>query len=241
MPDATAAAADPTTQPRKSWYARIPLYLKILIALILGVAVGEFVSPETAKKFNTPAVLILRLLGAIAPPLILVAVMRSLLTANVKGRLAGRLFFLLVLNTLVAILIGLLVANVIRPGRHANLRPDTPPPKVNVSPFDALLDNIPDSLLRPLVDNKVIGVIIVAVALSLAARKFDQARRDQILAALEVGFDLILILLHWIIALVPLAVFCKVAYVIGTAGWDTFKALGWFIVAVLIALLLQAT
>lgn len=230
-----------SAQARRSWYARTPLYLKILVALILGAVVGELVSAEVAKKLNVPASLILRLLGAIAPPLILVAVMRSLLTANVRGRLAGRLFFLLVLNTLVAIGIGIVVANVIRPGRHASVLPDKPPPKVATDVVSILLDNIPDSLLRPLVENKVIGVIIIAVALALAARRLDEARRAKILGALDIGFDLILILLHWIIALVPLAVFCKVAYVVGTAGWKTFAALAWFIVAVLIALLLQAT
>jgi len=64
--------------------------------------------------------------------------------------------------------------------------------------------------------------------------------RDAFSAAADVVFDLILIILHWIIALVPLAVFCKVAFVVGTSGLGTFKALGWFIVAVLLALSLQA-
>jgi len=46
--------------------------------------------------------------------------------------------------------------------------------------------------------------------------------------------------LHWIIALVPLAVLCKVAFVVGTQGFRPFVALGWFIVAVLVALALQS-
>ena len=48
-------------------------------------------------------------------------------------------------------------------------------------------------------------------------------------------------MLHWIIALVALAVFCKVAYVVSTEGFAPFKALAWFIAAVLIALALQST
>jgi len=40
-----------------------------------------------------------------AIPLILIAVMRALIAANVKGRLAGKLFYLLALNTIVAICI----------------------------------------------------------------------------------------------------------------------------------------
>src|SRR5689334_18689934 len=97
------------------FYRRTPLYLKILVAMLIGVGVGLLVKQKWATRLNHPAVIILRLLGAIAPPLILVAVVRALLTANVRGRLAGKLFFLLILNTLVAIFIGLTVANVIRP------------------------------------------------------------------------------------------------------------------------------
>jgi Na+/H+-dicarboxylate symporter len=166
-------------------------------------------------------------------------VMRALIGAKVRGKLAGKMCFLLALNTLVAILIGLAVANGIRPGRHASLPPGEAP-KLSGSPLAQMLDNIPSSLVRPMVDNNVIGVILIAVAFGLAARKLQPLRQQQLLAALDIGFDLILMVLHWVIALVPLAVFCKVGFVVGTQGFKPFYALGWFIVAVLVALTLQA-
>ena len=217
---------------------RVPLYLQIVVALALGVIVGMFLSPERAVRFDIPARLILRLLGAIAPPLILVAVMRALISAKVQGRLAGKMFYLLVLNTLVAIFVGLLVANVIRPGRHAHL-PSHEALHVAGDPVAQLIDNIPASLLRPLVDNNVIGVIIIAVAFALAARGLDPPRVAQVLDAVEIVFDLILIVLHWVIALVPIAVFCKVAFVVGKEGVRPFVALAWFIGSVIVALVLQ--
>jgi Na+/H+-dicarboxylate symporter len=172
--------------------------------------------------------------------LILFAVIRALITANVRGRLAGKLFFLLVLNTVVAILIGLAVANVLRPGRHGLL----PPGEIHVdtgNPVSQFLDNIPGSVLGPLVNNNVIGVIIIAVAIGIAARKLPPERTASVLHAVNVVFDLIIITLHWIIALVPLAVFGKVVYVVGTQGFEPFKSLAWFIVAVLLGLALQGT
>ena len=48
-------------------------------------------------------------------------------------------------------------------------------------------------------------------------------------------------MLHWVIALLPLAVFSKVAFVVATAGFQPFVALGWFVVAVIAALALQAS
>src|SRR4030095_8733462 len=214
---------------------RIPLYVRIAVALALGVLAGLLLPASWAPHFDVPARIILRLLGAIAPPLILIAVSRALLGANVRGKLAGKMFFLLFLNTVVAIFVGVAVANVVRPGRHASLPPGDAP-VVASNPLTQLLDNIPASLVRPLVENNVIGVIIIAVALSLAARKLGAPRKQEIFKVLETGFDLILIVLHWIIALVPLAVFCKGAYVVGTQGFSPFVALGWFIVAVLMAL-----
>src|SRR5213075_1023405 len=82
--------------------------------------------------------------------------------------------------------------------------------------------------------------IIIAVTFALATRRLDAPRIAQVQAAIDIGFDLILIVLHWIIALVPLAVLCKVAFVVGTQGFKPFVALGWFIVAVIVALTLQA-
>jgi Na+/H+-dicarboxylate symporter len=220
--------------------SKIPLYVRIAIALALGVAVGLVLPPTWATQLDIPARMILRLLGAIAPPLILVAVSRALLGANVQGKLAGKMFFLLVLNTVVAILIGLTVANVIQPGSHASLPPGEAP-KVSGNPLLQLLDNVPTSIVRPLVENNVIGVIFVAVAFGLAARSLHEKRQRQVLDVLDIGFDLILKVLHWIIALVPLAVFSKVAFVVGTQGFKPFVALGWFIVSVIVALALQAT
>ena len=217
----------------------MPLYVRIVIALGLGVLAGLVLPATWAPHFDIPARMILRLLGAIAPPLILVAVSRALLGANVRGKLAGRMFFLLALNTMVAIFVGLLVANIVRPGQHASLPPGEAP-NITGNPLLQLLDNVPASLVRPLVENNVIGVIIIAVTFSLAARKLGVVRKPQVLAVLDTAFELILIVLHWIIALVPIAVFCKVAFVVGTQGFRPFVALGWFIVAVLVALGIQA-
>ena len=96
-------------------WSRLPLYTRILIGLLLGLIVGYLLGPS-AKPLDWPARLVLRVLGGLAPALILVAVVRALITAEIHGRLALRMAGLLLLNTVMAILIGLTVANVLRPG-----------------------------------------------------------------------------------------------------------------------------
>ena len=117
------------------------------------------------------------MLGALAPALILVAVVRAIMTAEIRGRIAWRLGGLLLLNTTVAILIGLGVANVFSPGTGAAVTHPTGPTSLGGDIAGQLLENIPDSLVKPLVENRVIGVVIIAVAFGLAARRLTGSQR----------------------------------------------------------------
>src|SRR5260221_9806750 len=112
---------------RLQWWASMPLYVRILVGLVLGIVVGLALGPS-AKSLDLPARLILRILGALAPPLILVAVVHALLTAEIRGRMALRLGRLLLLNTPTAIIVGLAVDNLPQPGPHAHLPPPPSPP-----------------------------------------------------------------------------------------------------------------
>jgi Na+/H+-dicarboxylate symporter len=135
-------------------WQRLPLYGRILVALAFGVIAGVVLGPR-AEVLTFPARLILRLLGALAPPLILFAILQSLLTTKIGAGTTFRLARLLLLNTTVAILIGLLVANALQPGRRAHLTLPTAS-KIPEAPTNALtqfLDSVPDSLWRPLVEN----------------------------------------------------------------------------------------
>jgi len=235
--------SNPARPAPAGWFGRwnaLPLYVRILIGLTLGVVVGLVIGVR-AQPLDWPAKLILRLLGALAPVLILVAVVRAIMTADIHGRLALRMVGLLLLNTLMAICVGLLVANILQPGVGANLTHPSQGINVKGDVVTQLLDNIPDSLVRPFVENRVIGVVLIAVAVGIAARRLPKAQYELADHLFEMGFSLILEMLHWIIALVPLAVFGKVASIVGVSGFKPFIALGWFVAAVIIALLVQCT
>src|SRR6185436_11003383 len=98
---------------------------RIVGAMVLGVLGGLLLGAH-AEPLAIPSKLVLRVLGALAPALILLAIINALMNAKFEPGTAGRLFRLLVLNTLVAICIGLRVANVIKPGRWAKLQATTP-------------------------------------------------------------------------------------------------------------------
>jgi Na+/H+-dicarboxylate symporter len=231
--------------PRGPWarWTATPLYLRILGALALGIVTGVVLGQE-AGGLATPAKLILRMLSAIAPPLILLAIVRALVMAELPQGTGPRLAGLLLLNSLVAIMIGLAVANVMQPGAWHSVAP-TPPEAAARSapgPMEQFIDNVPRSLLGPLTDGgSVIGVIFIAIAFGVALRRLRDVPITNVRDGLEVGFQAIIIVLRWIIEIIPFGIFGIIASIVGTKGFAAFIPLGGFVIAVIVALLLQAS
>jgi Na+/H+-dicarboxylate symporter len=238
--------------------SKIPLYLQIIAALIVAVITGMILGAghpifdkEIINHLALPSTLILKALRTLATPLIFLAVIHTFLTAEIPRNSTRKLSILLITNTIVAIAIGLLVANVMRPGTFGKLAVASATTKTEIKqldPWSLLSDIIPDSVVKPLVDNNVISLIFVALAFGIVLRaiKTEQVGRDvrdyiAIERVIGILFDAVIRILHWVIALVPLAVFGIVAKTIALQGFEPFKSLGYFVVAVLVALLLQAS
>lgn len=249
--------SDLDSKNRPLW-RRIPLYLQIAIALIFAIGLGIFLgagqpNPDNIsliKNLAIPCDLVLKALRALATPLILLAVLHSFLTATIPGRAGSRLAFLLLTNTLAAIFIGLLVANVLKPGKWGRIEVavlDTVEASTTLDPWGLIQDIVPEAILKPLVDNNVLQLIFLALAFGIVLRALKseqtaQGKKDYlpIEQVITLLFEAVIRILHWVIALVPLAVFGIVARTIALQGFAPFKSLGAFILAVLIALFLQA-
>ncbi|MCX7900640.1 MAG: dicarboxylate/amino acid:cation symporter, partial [Methylocystis sp.] len=145
-------APEQTDQTRApGWWRGTPLYLRIIGAVALGVITGVTLGPG-AEPLQMPAKIVLRLLGALAPPLILLAITQALMRTHLGGAQALRLVTILLTNTLVAIGIGLAVANVLRPGEWIAVSPAPAPEKsaaAGPDPLTQFLDNVPRSIAGP--------------------------------------------------------------------------------------------
>jgi DAACS family dicarboxylate/amino acid:cation (Na+ or H+) symporter len=223
-----------------TWHA-IPLYLRIVGGACIGVVLGLIWGPGAAP-LQAAGGLLLRILGALAAPLILLAVVQAILTTDIKGRTGFKLFYLLLTNTLAAIVIGLFVANMLAPGEGADLAPPEGAREVDDRHIiEQLLDNVPKSIAGPFSDGgSIIGVVILALLFGFALRRLRHDPRLQIVKdLLDLGLQMLIVVLHWVVDLLPFAVLAIVAAIVGTQGFASFKALGWFVVAVLTALLLH--
>ena len=233
-----------------------PLSLQIAIALIIAAIVGIALgagnpNPNLTELINhliIPCNLILKALRALATPLILLAILHAFLTVHIPGRSGRKLALLLLTNTLMAIVIGLLVANVLQPGRWWTLASSgAVATNKTLDPWGLLQDIVPSSILQPLVDNNVIQLVFIALAFGVILRaiKTQQVEQNQhdyrpIEQVITVSFEAVMAILKWVIALVPIAVFGLVAKTIALQGFKPFISLAAFVLAVLVGLLLQA-
>lgn len=228
-------------------YNRIPLFMRILAALVLGIVAGEMMG-QRAEIFKPLSSIVLQLLKLLATPLIFIAVVHAIFKSPAGGKPAVKMFGLLMRNTVMAILIGLLVANVVKPGTwvHTASKAVTQERKPS-NFFQDLIDKIPVNFIDPLQRNDIISIIILAIAFGVAMRIVSQQQQLEgktgcktIGDLLDAGFSIVMVMLTWIFAVIPLAVFAVVARQVGTQGLGSLQNMIVFVLAVIIALFLQA-
>ncbi|WP_342188138.1 cation:dicarboxylate symporter family transporter, partial [Mesorhizobium prunaredense] len=114
-------SAGPT--PRKAFYAQ--LYVQVLTAIALGVAVGYF-CPGTGEALKPLGDAFIKLVKMIIAPVIFLTVTTGIAGMNdlkKVGRVAGKAMIYFVTFSSLALVVGLIVANVVQPGAGLNIDP----------------------------------------------------------------------------------------------------------------------
>jgi DAACS family dicarboxylate/amino acid:cation (Na+ or H+) symporter len=243
-PDSIPAVQDePESRP-----GGLPLYVWVLLAVVLAVPVGLYWQ-ESAARLNLLPTLIIRALGALAAPLVVLAILHAIVSNDIRGRQGALMMMYYLINTLVAMAIGLALTNLIQPGVGAELidrgRTVAALPRKTVT--DLLIELIPRSVGDAFAQNNLAQLVLLTLALGIGLAKIRNeqvARGDTSYRALVdllgVGFELLMRVLLWVVALVPLAVFGVVASSIGQKeAVEVFKSLIWLVVVVLLGLACQ--
>lgn len=239
-------------------WQKLPLYLRTLIGMILGAAVGLWLGVDAAALAK-PGSILMGLLQMLAAPVAFFAIVHALAGAKIEKGKTPQLITLLITNTVMAILIGLTVANLIQPGKRKALQESerigieqkavqlqdtiseagkSAKETQVIDSFYHILEKLPKTVLGPFTDGNVLGVIILAILLGLALRKVSPDIHATT-TTVKVFMDAFLAILHWVVQLVPFIVFGVVAAEVGKNGLSSFISLVWLIVAVLAALSLQ--
>lgn len=241
----------------------LPLYVRILIGValgaLLGVAFGErpIVFHLTNRHLGELGLLVIRLLKALAVPLIFFAIVDAFVRTHISARRGLHMVLICLMNVTVAMAIGLTIMNLWRPGEswrgqftelmgHTSAEGAPAAPGATLDPLRNVDGYVPVSLVDPFSKNSVVSVVLLSLFVGAALRR---ARRnggpeDSGLGAVERfvagAYDVLVVMLGWIVQTIPFAVFGVVAQVVGRAGLEAFAALGVFLGAILLGLALHA-
>jgi aerobic C4-dicarboxylate transport protein len=208
------------------------LYLAVLVAIALGIAVG-FLFPDFAVELKPLGTGFVNLIKMMIAPVIfctLVLGIGAIRQAARVGRVGGlALGYFLIMST-VALAIGLVVGNILHPGSGLHLTPDlaqTGQKQVNKAaegPVEFILGIIPTTLFSALTQDQVLQVLLVALLIGFAVQALGP-RGEPVLVAIAVTQRLVFKVLSMIMWLAPIGAFGAMAAVVGETGFDALISL----------------
>ena len=216
-----------------------------MLGLVLGVVVGAVISrvhPDWARFFNPFSQLFLRLIKMIIAPLIFAMLVAGIAGAgHVKavGRMGLRAIIYFEAVTTLALLIGLVAVNTLRPGVGLVLPAATAPPPVSAAAAQTwdqlLLHIVPTSIIQAMADGDVLQIVIWSLLFAIALTMVGPKARPMIDfcdSLAETMFKFTNIVMKY----APIGVGAAMAYTIGKGGFGVLYNLAWLVGTLYIAL-----
>jgi len=149
------------------------------------------------KDLGEMGLLVIKLLRALAAPLILFAILDAFARTRIQAKAGARLVFICLVNVLVAMVIGLTILNVLRPGEqwrgrldqmksavHAQTQTSKPsddpdaPRSATLSIKENIKYYVPSSLIKPLVYNNIISIVLAGLLGGAALRRVKDKQAE---------------------------------------------------------------
>jgi Na+/H+-dicarboxylate symporter len=138
--------------------------------MALGIGVGIALGPSTAG-LGIAGTLFIQLIKVMAVPLVFFSIVEALVTTKITWAAAQKLFSVVIINTTIALALGLTLSNLVQPGQYFERTvesiPGAQPPKVESVDFTKVLTSVvPTSIVAPFAENNVISVVLLALLLA---------------------------------------------------------------------------
>jgi len=222
-----------TASARLPWY-RI-LYIQVLIAVGLGIAIGHFF-PGLGVSLKPLGDGFIKLVKMLIAPIVFCTVVHGIASmGDLKkfGRLGLRaLFYFEVVSTL-ALIIGLVVVNVLKPGAGFNFDPATLDRSVAggfaekahaLSTVEFLLNIIPKTLFDAFVSGDLLQVLFIAILSAFAISAMGDRGRP-FLHAFDRTAEMLFGILSIIVKAAPIGAFGAMGFTVGSFGLGALNKL----------------
>lgn len=217
------------------------LYHKIIVGLVLGIIAGLLLG-DKAEYLKPIGDIFIRCLRVIVVPLILSTLITGVVsTGDVRkmGALGFRTIGYFMMTTTIAVIIGLVIANVIEPGTGLSLgeitaikRPET------IGPMQMIVNMFPINPMESLAQGRVLQIIVFALLFGAGLSMTGEAG-EPVKKFFESVTEVMFRISDIVISFAPYGVFALIAWTTGKFGLDILMPMGKLIVATLIACLVH--
>ena len=230
MTDSQQATTGAVDTPRRSrWYTS--LFTQLLVAIVAGILVG-WLWPAFGADLKPVADAFIKLIKMLIAPIIFCTVVIGIAhVGDLKsvGRIGVKALIYFEVVTTFALLFGLVIANVVKPGAGFDIDPQTLASGADAvakktgsgelpHTVEFLLNIIPTSVFSAFAENQLLQVLFFAVLFGLALAKFGEHGPPVVFEMIEHLSSLLFTIIGWIMKLAPLAAFGAMAYIIGQYG-----------------------
>ncbi len=239
---------------------KLKLHWQIFIALFLAVLAGLATGEESAlfgityySLFDFFGTLFLNALKMLIVPLIVSSIIVGIAgigSSGALGRLGGQTLLYYATTSLLAILVGLAVVNVIAPGID-----EAGPVKDRIGLSDDIssieeqvagkgggdivavfLRMVPTNVIAAAADGQMLGLIFFSLLFGFFMTRIQEAYAEAQYNFWQGLYETMMKITDWVMLFAPIGVFALVAKVVASTGFDAFKPLAWFFLSVVLAL-----
>jgi proton glutamate symport protein len=231
---------------------RTTLHWQILAALVLGALAGLLLG-DSILPLTFMGDLFLRALRMVIVPLILTSIIcgvSGLGSSGNMGRLGAKTLVYYTTSSLLAILTGLVLVNLLQPGIDADLGLQREPENLansierfGTSPWQALLrlvmDMVPTNPIAAMANGDMLQVIVFALLFGVFISRVKGDLRQPLETFFQGAFAVMMGITHFVLAFAPLGIFGLVARTVATTGLEVFSGLGLYALTVFLGLLVH--
>jgi aerobic C4-dicarboxylate transport protein len=234
---------------KSPWYTS--LFAQLLVAIVIGIVIG-WQWPDVGAHLKPMADGFIKLIKMLIAPIIFCTVVIGIAhVGDLKavGRIGVKALIYFEAVTTFALLFGLVIGNVVKPGKGFNVDPQTLANGADAvaqktaggelpHTVEFLLGIIPVSIVSAFAENALLQVLFFAVLFGLALAKFGERNPPIILDFIDHMSHIFFMIIGWIMRVAPLGALGAMAYIVGEYGIGSLGSFGKLIAACYVAAVL---
>ncbi|TSD65923.1 C4-dicarboxylate transporter DctA [Inquilinus sp. KBS0705] len=223
------------------------LTFQVILAIVLGVVVGLYFKSfaPTAQLISKIFISLITLL--IAPIIFFTIVLGIAGMSDIKkvGRVGGKALLYFELVTTLALVIGVTVANLIKPGANFinnHVKVDTSKLAVyqkaaaEMKWGDFIAHIVPGNIFKAFSDGDILQILFIAILFGFGLSQMGQAGQS-LISTFDKLSKVFFNMMRIVMRIAPIGAFGGMAYTISTYGLATLKPLGMLMVSVYITMI----